>query len=118
LGCLNRLLHERTAEALALVFEGDIDLGDIKSVLELSRCQESYRSATSVIRDPQQARVEAGPPRERRRRVHLLTKTMFDKELPCRQFDEGQCREVSSRAGRIDCAVGRLIVNHIQCRPA
>src|SRR5690606_9187144 len=92
-GNLNRLLHKRTTAALALVSEGDIDLGDIASVLECSRCQESYRSATAVIRDPQHARVQAGPPRGRRRRVHLVAKTMFDKDPPCRQLDGGQRRE-------------------------
>ena len=108
-GSLNRLPHKRTTEALPLIFERDIDFGNIESILELSRRQESYRSATAVIRDPKQARVQAWPPRGRWRRVHLVTKTMFDKSLPADSSMEGNAARSSSRAGRIGCAVDWLI---------
>lgn len=51
-GSLNRLPHKRAAETPTLVSDGDIDFRDIKSVLELPRRQESYRSAIAVIHDP------------------------------------------------------------------
>ena len=84
------MLDKRSSKTLSLMFEIDIDLGDIKGVPIASRGQKSDRSPRPHVRHPEQARFEAGAPSVRWRGVRLVSKPMRDEKLTSRKLDDGQ----------------------------
>ena len=76
----NSVLDKRSSKTLSLMFEVDIDLGDIKGV----------PIALRHVRHPEQARFEAWAPSVRWRGVRLVSKPMRDKKLTSRKLDDGQ----------------------------